>query len=386
MATLAVLREKNANFSVHRLHVNIWSVAGLGRRKLYFDLGLELLTETELPYVDVLLPFTAAPDKWTDLSKEIGVLDTARLIFGTDVVVTDEGRTIALPREVRDGQTVEEARSLTIIPIEAARELTGSTAAFLKRERMSLWRLTLSQPATRQRNTYLRIRFHVRHHDRLWISPDGRGVLTDLRVSDIRETISPGRRTSGLESIALRFAPITSLNILIVVPVHLRQRTVSPAFRYVRLFEGSVWQPYLRGRAPTLFARDRLVLYHWSHKSLIDTAEGRTAPFRGFLLLTPGGDPPRLVGRILSVLITAAVAGLIATVVVRPDLIPVDRLSDAADTLVGYATGLGILGMGAVALRVLDHWDRWTFGWTFLGSTYETVEESLFRLLALSRD
>jgi hypothetical protein len=365
VGSFAVLRHTDEpEFTVDACHLNLWSLAGLfGRRVFLWDVGLTLEAaaggEKEVKKIDLLLPFVTEPDAFKDLSKEILDQNVARLVFGKSVTADVNTRMVTYPADAN-------RPSLKVEPIfKATLDDDFQKDKWLRRANLSLWTIEFASPLKHGQKSYVRIRFRMRTQGRTWLWMRSKRVaLIDVRVADIREIVVPLEAGSKLEAVGLRSVPLSRLNVFVIVPGYLLFRATSPATHYVRLFEGRVWEPYLGGRAVSLWKQEKLMIYQWrfpdeSKPAEVKPAAGEggaapraptintTDPFRAFLIV--GGEQG--LRTFLNALLAAALALAGAFILLHPEYVKAGY-EWAVETAAGY--GYHIPVGGALVLAVLS--------------------------------
>src|SRR4051812_19622585 len=88
MSFFAVLREADAaSFTVHKCHINLWSLSGVFRRKLVCDVGLHVeAAEEPIRSIELALPFMTHGDA-LDLYDRMSDDAVAALIWGEHVTI-----------------------------------------------------------------------------------------------------------------------------------------------------------------------------------------------------------------------------------------------------------------------------------------------------------
>ena len=156
------------------------------------------------------------------------------------------------------------------------------------RDQVTVCDVPLSNPIRAGQQRYVRVRFSIRHPRRVWtwrgLPVVRKGALVDIRVNDVRETISAGLQ----ELMHGHVLPISSLNVFVIAPWGLREVLEHPEFRYVRILEGRAWERYLRWSTGILRPA-KLVIYSWRQ-----TDVSTTSPFVGFLRFTADRPGPSL--------------------------------------------------------------------------------------------
>jgi hypothetical protein len=266
MGFLGIRRDPaGPDFMVPEMHVNLLLLPGLfGRQVTLIDLGLHLQVDAgSLTTFEIALPAGADPKGLTDIGKYLETTETAQLIFGERVRV--EGGQLRF----EDGTSVP---LCNISTTGTKRDAQKSTNSF------SHWQIELAHPITSK--GYVRLRFRIVSKGRMLLRR-GFGmlasrILIDFRISDLREswTVPDG----AIYRDAL--VPIKKLYFFVVLPARFHDPTMSPRPRYMRILEGSLWEPYLQ-RAVYLLRQGKMTVYSWRAESITITA-----PFRVFLDVT----------------------------------------------------------------------------------------------------
>jgi hypothetical protein len=277
MGYFAILKDTNADSDIElefpRCHINIWALKGLYGRRIVFDVGIairakppEKVDPDKKPTVPrsirLALPFTVfgvdekAPAEISEhsfepLDEQILDQKSATLVFGEPVVVDGNHHTISF-RDV-----VLRAARASATPAPGRRTLTGSVWTVR-------WDEDLLGKDLVNKELYLRMRFHPDNIQEVW-SASSDGALFGLRICDARETSD-----STWGSLDNYILPIDRLNVLAIVPAHLKQRAVSPAPKHVRLLEGESWEDYLKRKIQSGLEKKlglgdkKLCVYHWT--------------------------------------------------------------------------------------------------------------------------
>jgi hypothetical protein len=256
-------------FAIRHCHVNLWSLPGLIRRKMYFDVGFHIAAiEEAVKKVDIALPFAA--ERLMDISSPLYSREISQLIFRNESI---NGRI-----------SFANAKNLQIVAInEEESKVEEKSKLDKKQERnRSLWHLSIPEiPMGEER--YFRVRFEIRNCGRMW---NGKrhlllnyGALLDFRVADTREV--PGDPV--WDSTRTRIVPLDDLNFFVIAPLKLQMQSASPPLYTSRVLEGDSWEPYLRRRT----RGERMIIYQWNK----DSPRGRDAisisnPYRVFLDLS----------------------------------------------------------------------------------------------------
>jgi hypothetical protein len=280
MGTFAVVQHSGQPaFTVDACHLNLWSLSGLfGRRVFLWDVGLTLEaagagSDKEVSKIDLLLPFATEPDAFKDLSKEILDQDVARLIFGKSVSADASTKMVTFPADAK-------RQPLKVEPIfKATLDDDFQKDKWLRRANLSLWTVEFASPVKHGQKVYVRMRFRMRTQGRTWVWERSKRVaLIDVRVADIREIIVPSEAGAKLEAVGERFVPLSRVHVFVIVPGSLLPRAIGQSLRYVRLFEGRVWEHYLGGRAVNLGSPEKLTIYQWRFPEEDGAAGTRSVP------------------------------------------------------------------------------------------------------------
>jgi hypothetical protein len=276
MGSFAILHgDEDDDFLVEACHLNLWSLSAFLRRVLYFDVGIKIVAQARsVQRFEILLPFDIGVEVQPkgifgaeDIGDRITNERVGSLVFGESVTVS--GRVLSFAPD----------SSLRVLGVKSfERDETASLE--LAKGGMSLWKCKLSGRLNPNQVGYVRIRFHPTRGGRTWVwGRSKRTVVVDLRVNEPRETVGHTGLDPIFRDLEKRTVGIEKLNALVIAPSWLENSQASPRLRYVRLFEGVTWEPYL-GRAVDLRRSDKLLIYHW--RALHIRSDG-TKPFRGFL-------------------------------------------------------------------------------------------------------
>ncbi|SKK41147.1 Uncharacterised protein [Mycobacteroides abscessus subsp. bolletii] len=346
MGYFAVLKPADAGeseaFDIKRCHINMWVLPSFipGRRLLYFDLGLEVLSLGEKPVkaVEVLLPFTVEEgfkgDQFRcceDLYDALLHDETAELIFGEPVAVSGppQDRTLTL-----DSGDVLHPRHIDADRVTAAPD---------QPPRSSCYSVPLAVAVLPGRSAYVRFRFRVFANRPLLTgkSPFG-GVILDFRIADVRES----RTRSSEVDIRQRIMPIDKVNFFAMLPVQYQLLTASPTPRNMRVLETHAWGKYLEGVAYRDTSKPQLV-YYW--RSEADCQVSSDNPFRVF------ANYDRHLNKTL-VVFWLILALLLIAAVVRSDWIPGISADTARSGLAHLVSVFGLLTAAGVIAA-----GRWLF-------------------------
>jgi hypothetical protein len=323
--------------------------------------------DNEVSKMDLLLPFATEPDAFKDLSKEILDQDVARLIFGKSVSADATTKMVTFPAEAK-------RQALKVEPIfKATLDEDFQKDKWLRRANLSLWTVEFASPLKHGHKSYVRIRFRMRTQGRTWVWERSKRVaLIDVRVADIREIIVPSEAGAKLEAVGERVVPLSRVHVFVIVPGSLLPRAIGQSLRYVRLFEGRVWEHYLGGRAVNLGRPEKLTIYQWRFPEESETAGATsvpvdptkagvapaapatvnaTNPFRAFLVVSAEQVTRPLVNALLA---AALALGGMVLFLQHPEYIW-DAYRWVAETAVKYGHPLpvGLAGLAATALWLL---------------------------------
>lgn len=234
-------RKVAAKFCVKACHLSFWA---LGKSPLqgfgynyFFDVGLRIVSESELRRLRITLPFDTEVGDLTDLSEIALDPNFAPLIFGRPVSV-DGSRVRYDGTAIGQDQISDRVIAVSETNSTPDRESTSDVD-------FSSWTIELQDEVGPEEAIYIRFRFRVRDPKRVWASKGWgfakRGVIADFRIADIRESVllGEGSRESG------HIQTIDNLFLFVVAPAHYVPRHVSPALHYSRLLEPKVWNRYL---------------------------------------------------------------------------------------------------------------------------------------------
>lgn len=279
MGFFAVVRaSSNDDFRVIGCHLNLWSLPGLLRSRLFlWDVGLRLRAGgKEVSVIQLAVPFGTDESEMEDICDRLTDQNIARLVFGT-------------PPRISDGNIEYTSSRDGDIKLNLARVLKSSRDKDLSGSDYTLWKLELSSPIKTDPHSYVRVRFPISNLGRLWdwkrSTFSKNGAIVNIRISDVRESIIVPQ-WKALED---RIVPIESLNLLVIAPAKLRCQSVSPAYHYMRLLEGQAWQQYTN-RVAGKWKSERLIVYQWRSDAPVGANPplviDPTNPFRVFLDLT----------------------------------------------------------------------------------------------------
>ena len=277
MGFCAVIRTTPGDdFTVAECHINLWSLAGIFKRRRFFlDVGLRLRAgDKEVSAIELALPLGIYGKEAHGLEDLYDLmLDTnvSQLIFGGHVEVDREKSRLRYDSSTLGPREIE----LAALDLPSCKRNSGYSG-----KEFSYWLLQLNAPIRREPDTYLRVRFKVRNLGRTWIWKKSglarNGALLDLRVTDLRESYVETEWRPSPD----KLVPIDNLRLFVIAPSWLQLRAVSPPYHYMRLFEGRVWEKYLK-RAVDLRRREKLVIYQWRNKQ--EVAVSPANPFHAFI-------------------------------------------------------------------------------------------------------
>ena len=260
MAVFGVYREHlPEDVALEAIHINVWALAKGPRSflsdfrvnrsfelsKVFVDVGLRLRLSTEaIQKVRLRAPAPYRGMESDDLSAVVLNETTNDLIFGTTVKTAND--TIDFKRS--SGNCVLDK----VVQIrEFCVEQDGSML------------LTLTSPVSKNaeyETAYLRYRYRTTGRGILESKGWGfakRGLLFDLRVNDIRETVELRAERKSLNMLDAK-----SVNALLIYPSSYLKNSESPSSRRTRLLEPKVWHTYLKTCGPYSVKRN-YTISHW---------------------------------------------------------------------------------------------------------------------------
>jgi hypothetical protein len=264
MGYFAVLQPPGGSpFSVAHCHINLWVLSALGGNRYFLDVGLNIQAgqQANVAGLQLALPFGTDKNGLQDLTNLLTQPQIADLIFGVPTQCND--KQISFNKE---GQ----AYTLTLTSVLAENSHDGSRRIEGKRF-YSLWELKLATPIPPNEKRYFRVRFLVSSIGRTWLR-EGRAVLFDMRVADIRESVGVTELNKRKDHIVA----IDKLYLFLIAPTLLELRRTEPPTHYMRLLEGGVWKPYLRRRS-SLLGTDKLTIHQWRGEGI-----SAQSPYRVF--------------------------------------------------------------------------------------------------------
>ena len=318
MGFFAVLADdSDKRFKVKECHLNLWSLGGFGRRVFYWDVGLRLEADQgKLSKFQLVIPFGTEGAGIQDLGDCLLDQNVAHLIFGKPVKIQDSN--------IDYGQGPLSVGNVPRTDARLVKERSDKDVSF--------WSLSVSPPIESGKQAYLRVRFEIRNLGRAWKWKRSClakvWALVDLRVADVRQAIS----IPDCKAFEPLIMPIERLNLFLIAPASLQLRVTSPPFHYMRLLEGSVWEPYL-GRRTDLMRSQKLVIYEWRGEK-VEAAN----PFRAFIDLSREFGPTPLKYYVLTV--TLVLLALLIAYYLRPLAVPI------------YEVGIGLLSQYVTQLTV----------------------------------
>ena len=376
MGLFAVLSvDPGPTFAIEQCHINLWRIPGLGRHIYLWDVGLELNVEKgDLSSVRLALPFDTNLSQTYDLTSAIRNQEAASLIFGESKICDQEIQT-RIRTKARTGWWPFGAPQKTE-PHKFQLQTTnaGATAVSVgyASDQVTVCDVPLNQPIHAGEVRYLRIRFTIRNPRRVWTwrgNPTARkGALVDIRVNDVRETVSAGLQ----QLMGGHVLPIPSLYVFVIAPWDLRQVLEHPTFRYVRILEGRAWERYLRW-STGIIRPAKLVIYSWGRDD-VTTA----TPFVGFLRFTadrPGPSWASYVALLVAVFGIAYFADVWA-----PHWPGLPALPSTIWSAIGFPKTFTLLGaLGALVLFLeLRRNVRLRAIWEFVTAPYFGLETWIF--------
>jgi hypothetical protein len=275
-------------FSIKHCHINFWSLPGLIKRKLFFDVGFHIVAiDDGVKNVDVALPFAA--ESLADVSSPLHTRETSQLIFRNESV---KGRI-----------SFADAKDIEIFSINE----DDSKAAKKQEKNRSLWHISIPEMSA-GKERYFRVRFTVKNCGRMWNAKRhlflNYGALLDFRVADTREV--PGDPV--WDGVRERIVPISELNFFVIAPLTLQMQNASPLLYTSRVLEGDSWEPYLRRKT----RGERMIIYQWN-KNYPEANDPITTvrPYRVFLDLSKEVISVSIPAAIQSAIVTSAIIALI---------------------------------------------------------------------------
>lgn len=263
MSYFAVLAKDPKSVAVVRCHINFWVLQSpVGLPVFFIDVGLGLTGAAVPEGLSLALPVGVEVEDFSDLMEE--TKKNAYLIFGEPATVRDNVLELGEP----DAQ-----ETLNLSGLHGKRQDQFSGRDY------SVWDLHPLNWCTGG-ETYVRCRFRVSSFRRHWLRQES-GALVDLRVCDVRESVSE----RNLIALAAWIVPIQTLNMFVIVPASLKCRAANPTPRHVRMLEGEAWSSYLQRSARSLRTR-KLAVYYWRGGGEPTKYIDKRNPFRAFLDLT----------------------------------------------------------------------------------------------------
>ncbi|KRC51874.1 hypothetical protein ASE16_02045 [Leifsonia sp. Root227] len=261
--------DDRTDFTVTRLHLNLWCLAAIGfrRRTFVFDVGVEVTAgTTKVDKLVVALPFDTY--RVESLSKKVLNLTTAAVIFDT---VIDS---------ISESQSTISYDDRTLHVTSVATKKAERDAQYSKPGLFTLFHLPLTEPIEPGETSYIRVRFPIVGTGTAWQWTRSHlrktAAILDFRISDLRSS----ELLEGGSELIRRVRPIQSVAAFIMAPSWLHGRTIHPEPRYIRLLEARVWAQYLN-RAPERLRRSRLVVYYWKNSAKKRVGDPATDPTPG---------------------------------------------------------------------------------------------------------
>jgi hypothetical protein len=293
MSYFAVVKAVDGkSLEVRHCHINFWSLPGLTRRKMYFDVGIHLVaTEDGLKKVDIVVPFVA--EALSDLSGTLYDPVTSQLIFR---------------RESINGKLFfGDVENLDIWALNEEECKRGPN----RRSDRSLWHVSFPD-LRKDDQRYIRLRLAIRDCARMWNVKRHiflkYGALLDFRVADTRE--APG--DPYWDGVRSRIVPLSDLQFFVIAPLTLQMQVASPQVSTSRILEGDSWESYLRRKT----RGERLVIYQWNYGQTtpgqpIDTKR----PYRVFLDLSRESLSVSVPANLQSTIVTLCLIGILVPVI-----------------------------------------------------------------------
>lgn len=286
MGFFALLRDKTpSDYVVRACHICYWVLPNrllrFPRLKHYFDVGVRLCPAQDLSRIRIALPFDAQKPDLSDLSSVVLSREHAPLIFGGPVDIN--GTEISY-----DGSSVGSARiTENVFAIDEEKSKPDSTRK--KGKGFSTWEIVLRDTAKAGKPIYIRFRFRVWNPKRIWASKGWgyakNGVLVDLRIADVRESVLVGDARPQPEDVV----NIESLFVFVVASAHFVPQRSSPELHYSRLLEPKAWEMYLR-TCESYRKREKFSIHQWrglqrkdSSGNPVPVPVSMTNPFRAYM-------------------------------------------------------------------------------------------------------
>lgn len=250
MAFFCVLSEPSSLVKVRvlKLDINFWLLPGLGRRRLYCDVGVKL-SVLEAPdgmnakplEFKLGLPFELEEKpKFSDLSgllyNDGGAM--ASLVFGNSAEP---------PRHVENsGWQYDDGEHIILLTANHQESLRIVKASKDSNSKYSIVSVRSEPNVGAGQVHYMRLRFLVGDSGRVWlwqkVGMRRAYAIGDFRVNEFRDL--PVFENSAFN--IARALPVDRINLFFVATSKLKAGRVSPAPRYVRVLERDSWEKYLQ--------------------------------------------------------------------------------------------------------------------------------------------
>jgi hypothetical protein len=273
------ITNRDGGLKIEACHISLWALARpwycAWRLSYFFDVGVRLRSEHPVDHIRVALPFDSGRGGITDLSKIVLDPDFSPLIFGRPVLIN--GNSVKYDGTSLGQGTIDDV----VIPVRATDSKQESETE--RDTNFSIWTITLQQSMESSRSYYIRFRVPVSRPGRLWISKGWgfakRGVITDFRINDIRESLLLGEGRSEAKFIKA----IDRVFIFLVAPSSYIPKHVSPPLHYSRLLEPRVWRSYLAS-CGNYATHTKFTIHEW--RSSGEQVVSVESPFRTYADLT----------------------------------------------------------------------------------------------------
>lgn len=278
MTSFSIIRGNGSvPWTAERLDINLWALPTLlGQQTYYCDLGIcavlgrEPSASQELSF-DLRLPFA------TDFAEVQDLIPLMRnddallsLVFGTGDL---HARSDQNGRWIKDEPNKGD---LLLVSLDIAK-CVPARSSHPDHSQWSIHSADLEGVPNGAR-IYMRLRFVTHSPRRLWEwQKSGRWnshAICDLRVNDFRQ--------SGTDVDFAKLARFERVNAFVIASANYKAGRISPAPKYVRILEPSVWGPYLR--RPLSRSREMFIITYWRRADDADAVD-QDHPFRAFLEL-----------------------------------------------------------------------------------------------------
>jgi hypothetical protein len=184
-------RNAHAPFEIEACHLNVWILPRPWfRHAYYFDVGLRIVSESELWRIRVAFPFDADIGDIVDLSAAVLQVETSELIFGRPVTVDSGHVKYSASGLTSDADEINDRVVAVSTTNSTPDPETRSDVNF------SVWTVEFTTPLRANESSYVRFRMRVANPERLWSAKGWgyakRGFIADIRVADARESVLLG--------------------------------------------------------------------------------------------------------------------------------------------------------------------------------------------------